>query len=381
MSPYDRPSRRYPPIAYFWPLVLLLVLGAVLFWRFWPRAYPGLDANAPLRAVTPRGDLAGVEKTTIAIFRAASPSVVHITTLRNSGRDVFSLNVQQIPEGTGSGFVWDKEGHVVTNYHVLQNADGAEVTLADHTTWEGRLVGGYADKDVAVLWIAAPKERLHPIPLGASHDLQVGQKAFAIGNPFGLDQTLTTGVISALGREIRSVTRRPIRDVIQTDAAINPGNSGGPLLDSAGRLIGVNTAIYSPSGASAGIGFAIPADEVNRAVTELIRHGKVVRPSLGVTLASDQVTKQLGLTGALVVKVLPGSPAAKAGVRPTRRGPEGRLALGDVIQGIDNQAVRSANDLYSALEQYQAGDHVTLDLGRNGKREKVQVALGAADGE
>ncbi len=279
MSTADRPTRRYSLLAYLWPLLLLLVLGVVLAWRFWPRAYPGLEPNAPLRAVTPRGNLADDEKTTIAIFRQAAPSVVHITTLLNARRDVFSLNVQQVPEGTGSGFVWDQEGRVVTNYHVIQDADSAQVTLADHTTWEGRLVGEYPDKDVAVLWIGAPKEQLRPIPVGTSHDLQVGQKVLAIGNPFGLDQSLTTGVVSALGREIRSVSGRPIRDVIQTDAAINPGNSGGPLLDSAGRLIGVNTAIYSPSGASAGIRFAIPVDEVNRAVTQIIRHGKVISPS------------------------------------------------------------------------------------------------------
>lgn len=193
--------------------------------------------------------------------------------------------MMQIPEGTGSGFIWDHAGNIVTNFHVIQNADAAQVTLSDQSSWKARLVGGAPDKDLALLRIDAPADRLRPIPIGSSKDLQVGQKVFAIGNPFGLDQTLTTGVISALGREIESLTRRPIQGVIQTDAAINPGNSGGPLLDSAGRLIGVNTQIYSPSGAFAGIGFAIPVDTVNRFVPELIRYGRVIRPGIGVQVA------------------------------------------------------------------------------------------------
>jgi len=229
--------------------------------RFWPWRSSGVDLSALPRAITPRGDLAEEEKTTIALFRQASPSVVHITTLAVR-QDAFSLDVFQIPQGTGSGFVWDNQGRIVTNFHVIRDADAAQVTLADHSSWKARLVGAYPDKDLAVLMVDAPKDRLHPIAIGTSHDLQVGQRLFAIGNPFGLDQSLTTGIISALGREIESVNRRAIKDMIQTDAAINPGNSGGPLLDSSGRLIGVNTAIYSPSGASAGIGFAIPVDEV-----------------------------------------------------------------------------------------------------------------------
>src|SRR2546430_729320 len=176
------------------------------------------------------------------------------------------------------GFGWDKNGDVITNFHVIQEADAAQVTLGDQSTWKARVVGAAPDKDLAVLRIDAPPDRLHPIPVGTSKDLQVGQSVFAIGNPFGLDQSLTKGIISALGREIESVTRRPIQNVIQTDAAVNPGNSGGPLLDSAARLIGVNTAIYSPSGANAGIGFAIPADEVNEVVPQLIRHGQIIRP-------------------------------------------------------------------------------------------------------
>jgi S1-C subfamily serine protease len=264
--------------------VLLVLLGALALWTLWtvvPKPWRDLDLDAVERRVTARGDLAEIERTTIDIFRTASPSVVHITTLVTAAGP-FSLDVQQIPEGTGSGFVWDKDGHIVTNYHVISNASGALIILADGSSWRGRLVGSDAAKDLAVLAIDAPANLLHPIKVGRSADLMVGQMAFAIGNPFGLDQTLTTGVVSALNREIESLPGRAIRNVIQTDAAINPGNSGGPLLDSAGRLIGVNSSILSPSGAFAGIGFAIPVDDVNQIVTELIRHGTIDRPSLGV---------------------------------------------------------------------------------------------------
>ncbi len=243
-------------------MLAVFFLVALLVWRIAVRGAVTLERAGP-RPIAPRGELAADEKSTIALFRQASPSIVHITAV-SVARDLFTLNLLQIPEGTGSGLVWDDTGNIVTNYHVIQNAGAAQVTLADQSTWKARLVGIAPDKDLAVLKIDAPKSRLRPIPIGTSKDLQVGQSAFAIGNPFGLDQTLTTGVVSALGREIESVTRRPIQGVIQTDAAVNPGNSGGPLLDSAGRLIGVNTAIYSPSGASVGIGFAIPVDTVNR---------------------------------------------------------------------------------------------------------------------
>jgi len=302
--------------------------------------------------------------------------VVHITTIAVQ-RDLFTLNLYQIPEGTGSGFIWDTGGNIITNFHVIQNADAAQVTLADQSTWKARVVGVAPDKDLAVLRIDVPSNRLRPIPIGTSKDLQVGQKVFAIGNPFGLDQTLTTGVISALGREIESVTRRPIQGVIQSDAAINPGNSGGPLLDSAGRLIGVNTAIYSPSGASAGIGFAIPVDTVNRIVPELIRYGKVIRPGIGVQIAEEQLAERLGVSGVLVVDVLPGSAAAKAGIRPTRRERSGRVRLGDIIVAIDGEKVQSPNDLFLTLEKYRVGDVVDISLLRDGKTVGMKVKLEA----
>ena len=231
---------------------------------------------------------------------------------------------------------------------------------------------------LAVLRIDAPAKQLHPIPIGTSKDLQVGQSVFAIGNPFGLDQTLTTGVISALNREIDSVTRRPIQGVIQSDAAINPGNSGGPLLDSAGRLIGVNTAIFSPSGVSAGIGFAIPVDTVNRLVPELIRSGKITRPGLGVQLdeqINEQVSQRLGVKGVLVVDVVRGGAAAKAGIQPTRRDAEGRLRLGDIITAVDGKKVETPNDLFLMLEKYKVGDAVNLTLLRDGKSVQAKVNL------
>jgi S1-C subfamily serine protease len=234
----------------------------------------------------------------------------------------------------------------------------------------------YPDKDIAVLRIAAPKEKLVPIPVGTSHDLQVGQTTFAIGNPYGLDHTLTTGVVSALGREITSPSERPIRGVIQTSAAINPGNSGGPLLDSFGRLIGMNTAILSKSGTFGGIGFAIPVDEINRVVPQLINHGKVVRPQLGVQVAEDQQAKQVGVKeGALVVRVFAGSPAEAAGLRGVQQDDDGRLILGDVITAIDDRPVKAGKDLFSVLEQYRPGDTVTVKFLRNGEKKETKATL------
>src|SRR5688572_23466212 len=250
----------------------------VLLWACQERSSTA-DANPRVPAT--RQALSPDEVNNINVFKAASPSVVNITTLAVA-RDAFSMNVQQVPRGTGTGFVWDERGYIVTNFHVVQEASGARVTLADQTSYRAQLVGVFPDRDLAVLKIDAPRQKLPPLAIGSSKELAVGQKVYAIGNPFGLDQTLTTGVVSALDREIDSVNQRTIRGVVQTDAAISPGNSGGPLLDSAGRMIGVNTAIYSMSGSSAGIGFAIPIDEVNRIVPRLIRDGRMVRPALGV---------------------------------------------------------------------------------------------------
>ncbi len=374
MQATSRPSRR-SPWTYAVGAAVILLLGLAIARQSW-NGEPGLhDRGAKPRAVAP-AELWPEERATIALFRQSSPSVVNITTIAVR-RDLFTLNLYQIPEGTGSGFVWDTNGNVITNFHVIQNAAAAQVTLADQSVWKARVVGVAPDQDLAVLRIDAPTTQLQPIPIGSSKDLQVGQKVFAIGNPFGLDQTLTTGVISALGREIDSVTRRPIQGVIQSDAAINPGNSGGPLLDSGGRLIGVNTAIYSPTGAYAGIGFAIPVDTVNRIVPELIRHGKLTRPGIGVKIAAEQVADRLGVRGVLVVDVVPGGAAAKAGIRPTTRDQTGRVRLGDVIVAVDGNKVESPNELFLLLEKYKVGDVVELSLLRDGKTIQTKVTLEA----
>jgi S1-C subfamily serine protease len=358
--------------------LLVAVALAALGWWLWPVQTPsGIPAEP--RAVLARGSLAEDEQNSITVFKAASVSTVHITTLELA-RNFLSLDVLQVPKGTGTGFIWDEHGHVVTNFHVIQGGSAARVTLSDQTTWKAALVGAFPDRDLAVLRIDAPREKLRPIAVGTSKDLQVGQKVYAIGNPFGLDQTLTAGIISALNREIESVTQRTIRGMIQTDAAINPGNSGGPLLDSAGRLIGVNTAIFSPSGAYAGIGFAIPVDEVNRVVPRLIRDGKVVRPALGIQAAPPQLHKALALPkGVAVLGVVPRGAAEAAGVKPFQRGAAGEIITGDVITALGGKPVASLDELLEALERHQPGDTVTLSLLRAGKPVELSVRLGLAD--
>ena len=353
----------------------ILSLAAGLFLA--PPGHGREDAQP--RPVAPRGPLTAEEQQHIAVFKAASRSVVHITTLE-IGRDLFSTDVSQVPRGTGTGFIWDEQGRVVTNFHVIQEGNAARVTLADQTSYRAELVGAFPDRDLAVLRIDAPREKLAPIALGRSRDLQVGQQVYAIGNPFGLDQTLTRGIVSALNREIESVTRRSIRGVIQTDAAINPGNSGGPLLDSAGRLIGVNTAIYSTSGASAGIGFASPVDEVNRIVPLLIRDGRIQRPAIGVTAAPESLRRSLALPpGVPLARVAPGSPAQRAGLQAFGRAADGSLAAGDVITAVNGEAVEDFDAMLTLLERYRAGDRVTLTLWRAGKTRQQAVVLGASD--
>ena len=356
-------------------LVLALAVVAALAALWHTQIAPRLAARGAVpRAVTPRGNLASDERAAIELFQRSSPSVCFITTAAVR-RDWLSFNVFEIPQGTGSGFIWDTDGHIVTNFHVIEKAQTAKVTLADQSTWDATFVGAEPDKDLAVLRITAPKGRLTPIPIGTSSDLQVGQKVFAIGNPFGLDQTLTTGVISGLGREIQSVTQRPIRDVVQTDAAINPGNSGGPLMDSAGRLIGVNTAIYSPSGAYAGVGFAVPVDTVNRIIPQLVRHGEVKRPALGVRIGQDQFSQRTGVEGVLVMEVLPGSGAAAAGMRPTIRAPNGAIQFGDIITAVDGRRVKSSADLLDTLERHKPGETVKVKVRRESETTTLEITL------
>lgn len=299
------------------------------------------------------------EKNTTEIFERASPSVVFVTNTALR-RSLFTLNVQEIPRGSGTGFVWDKQGLIVTNYHVIANAHRLTVTLTDQTEHSAQVIGVAPEKDLAVLRIEDAPKGLKALPLGDSSELSVGRKVLAIGNPFGLDTTLTTGIVSALGREIQSTSNRRIRGVIQTDAAINPGNSGGPLLNSLGQLIGVNTAIYSPSGASAGIGFAIPVNTVKQVVPQLISYGRILRPILGLELASDRWIRRFRVEGLPVVRVIPGLPAHQAGLRGAYRNRYGDIVLGDVITHIDDQPLRRQDDYYSALEKREPGDTVTL---------------------
>jgi len=382
MDGYPIPGPPPPPRRALAALLLPLVIGLVVgFYLFRVLGIGTLKAAPEPRSVTPRGDLAGEEKANIELFRQASPSVVYITTLARRV-DFWTRDVTELPQGTGSGFVWDSAGHVVTNYHVLQGASDAEVSIAGRTAYKAAFVGGAAQYDLAVLRIGAPREVLHPLAIGTSADLQVGQRVYAIGNPFGLDRTLTTGVVSALGRTIQSVSGRPIEEVIQTDAAINPGNSGGPLLDSAGRLIGVNTAIFSPSGSSAGIGFAVPVDTIARVVPQLITHGKIVRPHLGIS-ADERVnrilTREMGIEGVMVLGVVRGSAAAAAGLRGAERASDGSVVPGDVIREVDGKALRSVDDLNAVLEQRDVGQRVTLTIARDGKTLKVPVTLQAAE--
>ena len=309
---------------------------------------------------------------TIRLFEGASPSVCYITT-KSRRRDFWSRNVTEVPAGSGSAFVWDDEGHIITNFHVIREASRAIVTLANGEEYDAKLVGYAREKDLAVLRIDAPRSALVPIPVGTSSDIRVGQSVYAIGNPFGLDQTLTTGVVSALDREIKSQAGVPIRGVIQSDAAINPGNSGGPLLDSRGLLIGVNTAIYSPSGASAGIGFSIPVDVVRYVIPDLIRYGEVRRASLGLSFYPRWRGE-----GLAIESVSADGPSARSGVRGLSQNDRGNWVLGDVLRGINGTPVNSTGDVFLALETYEPGQEVILDLVRDERELRVRVVLGSS---
>jgi S1-C subfamily serine protease len=331
------------------------------------------------RVVTPSStELGADERATMAVFERATKSVVFIANTAIQ-RDPWSFNLFEVPQGSGSGFVWNKQGHIVTNFHVVYGANSVTVTLADRTEHKATLIGADPDHDVAVLQIRASEEALSPLTVGTSHDLRVGQKVLAIGNPFGLDHTLTTGVVSALGRTIKSMSNRTIEGVIQTDTAINPGNSGGPLLDSAGRLIGVNTQIVSQSGAFAGIGFAVPVDTVNRIVPELIKHGKLIRPGLGVSLVPDAMAQQWGIKGVIIGKVSRGSGAEQAGLKGARETAVGRVELGDIITAVDGKPVGTLDELMGMMEWHKVNDQVTVEILRGTRRERVSVTLQAVN--
>jgi len=317
------------------------------------------------------------ESNNIEIFKRASPSVVYVTNSALYRTSRFSLNVQEIPRGAGTGFVWDNSGLIVTNSHVIEGATRITITLQDQSTWDAKIVGRAPDKDLALLKIEAPAELLHPLPLGDSGLLEVGRKVIAIGNPFGLDTTLTVGVISALGREITSMTNRKIRDVIQTDASINPGNSGGPLLNSLGQLIGVNTQIVSPSGASAGIGFAIPVNTVKKVIPQLLQYGKEIRPVLGMQQVPDNYSRQQGIKGVAILEVYPGLPAAEAGLIGVQQDNRGRWLVGDIIIDINGNRIENSDDLLNALEQHAPGDRVKVLTLRNNEVKEFEVVLSA----
>jgi len=316
------------------------------------------------------------EKNNIEIFEKASRSVVYVTN-REYRRDYFSFNIYERPSGSGTGFVWDKKGTIVTNFHVVQNADRVTITLYDQSQYNAKVIGVAPEKDIAVLWIDAPESKLDPLPVGDSSMLKVGRKVLAIGNPFGLDTSLTVGVVSALGREIKSVTRRVIHGVIQTDAAINPGNSGGPLLNSLGQLVGINAAIYSPSGANVGIGFAIPVNIVKEIVPQLIKHGKLYRAVIGIEMVPDNWSKQYGIKGVVVSRVLKGMPAQRAGMIGIRQDPRGKIIMGDVITDINKIKIVDSDTMLSALEEFKPGDTVSVITNRRGKKKTFKIKLQA----
>ncbi len=359
-----------------WIVIALLVI--VVVWNLIPwveRLFISMTAEP--RSVTARGELAETERNSIDVFDQSSPSVVFITTSQRV-MDFWTRNIFNVQRGTGSGVLWDEHGHLVTNNHVIDQASEASVRLIDGRSYKAVLIGSSPAHDLAVLKINVPFNLPPEIPIGTSNDLKVGQKVLAIGNPFGLDHTLTTGVVSALDRSIETENGGSIDHLIQTDAAINPGNSGGPLLDSAGRLIGINTAIFSPSGAYAGIGFAVPVDTVNRVVPQLIAKGQYIRPTLGISVDQDinqQVMQQLDLEGVLVLRIEPNSAAERAGLKATSVDQNGDIVPGDVILSINGEEIEDVNALLSSLDQYNIGEQVSLEIWRLGQKLDVEVTL------
>jgi 2-alkenal reductase len=350
---------RFARYALIWVLLLATIwLGD----RFIRSAV--LTADRP-RTVTPRGELAEIERHRIALFEGAAPSVVYLFTEGPSRGG-------ERRAGAGSGFVWDSAGHVVTNHHVIEGATRVRVRLDSGAAIDAKLIGSAPDQDLAVVKLAETREPLHAIPVGSSSDLKVGQSVFAIGNPFGLNRSLTTGIISALDRRLPTASNREVAGAIQIDAAINPGNSGGPLLDSAGRLIGVTTAILSDTGSFAGVGFAVPVDVVNRIVPSLIRDGRVPRPGIGIMAAPEEATARLGVSGVVVAQVQPHSSAAEAGLQGINRATG---ALGDVITHVNGRPVQSIAELASQLERIGIGNRAELTVLRDGRSRTISVGV------
>ena len=335
-----------------------------------PGPVPG--PPAPIVPLSPNAKTED-ERNSISVFDAVAPSTVFVTNKRVVV-DPFGRSVEEVPTGTGSGFLWDNRGHVVTNHHVVRGAQALSVTLYDHRSFDARVVGTDPRKDIAVLELQDAPSNLRPIRVEKGLDLAVGQKALAIGNPFGLDQTLTTGIVSALGRSVPGLGVT-MRDMVQTDAAITPGNSGGPVLDSSGRLIGMNTSIFSRSGASAGIGFAVPVSSILRVVPQLIKGGKSEQIGIGVRIDPNQrLERTYRVRGVLVLSVGEDGPAAKAGLRGTSMTRAG-ISLGDVIVGIDAEPVDDYDDLYTILDRHQPGDRVKLTIVRGNERLQIPIEL------
>jgi S1-C subfamily serine protease len=370
--PFGRFGRTTIVVLVIMNLLLLAAAASLYLMQTAPAAAP-----PPTPVITPRGDLAADERATIELFRNARESVVFITT-RQRVADFWTRNVYSVPRGSGSGLIWDEAGHIVTNYHVIEGASGAQIQLADGREFSASLVGVSPQHDLAVLKIGGADFTVPArVPIGTSNDLQVGQNVFAIGNPFGLDWTLTKGIVSALDRSLPNESGPDIDHLIQTDAAINPGNSGGPLLDSAGRLIGINTAIYSPSGASAGIGFAVPVDTVMRVVPQLIANGRYTQPTLGIESEegiNDRLKRASGIDGVFILRVAPGSTAERAGLMAASRTPRG-VVPGDVVVALNGRPVSRVGDLLARLDDFRAGQSVELTLVRGGEQRTVSLAL------
>lgn len=357
-------TNRFLGIAIFWLLVLATAFVAepyLVAWRF--------SATSP-RTITPRADLTEAERTTIKLFQSASPSVVYVFA-RTKPQNLFSQGQEETEVQTGTGIVWDAAGHVITNYHVIKGSDQFAAHLPSGESVSVRVVGTAPTYDLAVLQLERIPSPLHPIALGSSADLQVGQSAFAIGNPYGLEKTLTSGIISALRRTIPTAEGHEIAGGIQTDVPLNPGNSGGPLLDSSGRLIGVTEMIISGSGAFAGVGIAIPVDEVNRVAAQLIREGHVPIPGIGIAVPPEAAATQAGIDGVIVLRVNPDSPAAKAGLTGVTTSGE----VEDVIIAANGQTVHDVTDLARIFEKIGVGKTVTLTVERGDQPRSVDVTL------
>ncbi len=345
------------------PIILAIVLGTALS--------AAAQARSPQRFTED-------EQNTIDIVKKARNSVVFVINMQYIDTFFYQSDKPEA-QGSGSGIVWDDKGHIVTNFHVVQDGVKFMVSFPNQKQIEAKLVGQEPAKDIAVLQLQEKVPDMQPVQIGTSKDLLVGQKVVAIGNPFGFDHTVTKGIVSALGRNMMGAGGVTIRDMIQTDASINPGNSGGPLLDSSGELIGMNTMIASPSGASSGVGFAVPVDIIKKIVPQIIEFGKVIRPGLGVTFYPDEYARRAGIEGAVIYQVPRNSPAYQAGLRGLYRDAFGRQYAQDVITAVDGAKIKSYDDLFNALDSYKIGQTVTLTIDRDGKTRQVRMQLTGTD--